>query len=176
MTLVPDTPVRFEGFKPENFDRRFRGAVPARAALAWSLNVPAVRELREYGIPRFENRLRQWGMTTLDRSPGRLRADARPRRGGGRLVEVAALYAKLAQLASGAPGGGREVRLLRDEGEAPSKMREPRCGRRLPHAPGPDRGQPARRGRLLAEFQLVEVGGLEDGHELRAEGRLGRRA
>ena len=69
VTLVPDTPVRFEGFRPENFDRRFRGAVPARTALAWSLNVPAVRELREYGIPRFENRLRQWGMTTLDRTP-----------------------------------------------------------------------------------------------------------
>jgi penicillin-binding protein 1C len=124
VTLVPDTPVRFEGFRPENFDRRFRGAVPARAALAWSLNVPAVRELREFGIPRFENRLRQWGMTTLDRSPEDYGLTLVLGGAEGRLDEIAGLYAKLAQLASRAPGGGREVRLLRDRREEPSKMRE----------------------------------------------------
>ncbi|MGZ5554986.1 MAG: penicillin-binding protein 1C [Candidatus Aminicenantales bacterium] len=123
-TLVPDTPTRFEGFRPENFDRRFRGAVPARTALAWSLNVPAVRELREYGIPRFENRLRQWGMTTLDRPPDDYGLTLILGGAEGKLVEIAALYAKLAELASGAPGGGREVRLLRDDPEAPSKMRD----------------------------------------------------
>jgi len=123
-TLVPDTPARFEGFKPENFDRRFRGAVPARAALAWSLNVPAVRELRDYGIPRFENRLRQWGMTTLDRPPEDYGLTLVLGGAEGELQEIAALYAKMAELASNAPGGGLEVRLLRDEPRAPSKMRE----------------------------------------------------
>jgi penicillin-binding protein 1C len=123
-TLVPDTPARFEGFKPENFDRRFRGAVPARTALAWSLNVPAVRELRDYGIPRFGNRLRQWGLTTLDRPPEDYGLTLILGGAEGRLLEIAGLYAKMAELASGAPGGGREVRLLRDEPEMPSKMRE----------------------------------------------------
>ena len=123
-TLVPDTPARFEGFKPENFDRRFRGAVPARAALAWSLNVPAVRELRDYGIPRFENRLRQWGMTTLDRPPEDYGLTLVLGGAEGELLEIAALYAKMAELASNAPGGGQEVRLLRDEPQVPSKMRE----------------------------------------------------
>jgi len=98
--------------------------VPARAALAWSLNVPAVRELRDYGIPRFENRLRQWGMTTLDRPPDDYGLTLVLGGAEGRLIEIAGLYAKLAELASGAPGGGREVRLLRDEPETPSKMRE----------------------------------------------------
>ncbi len=124
VTLIPDTPVRFEGFKPENFDRRFRGAVPARTALAWSLNVPAVRELREYGIPRFENRLRQWGMTTLDRPPDDYGLTLVLGGAEGKLIEIAGLYAKLAQLASCAPGGGREVRLLRDEPEARSRMKD----------------------------------------------------
>jgi penicillin-binding protein 1C len=123
-TLVPDTPARFEGFKPENFDRRFRGAVPAQTALAWSLNVPAVRELRDYGIPRFENRLRQWGLTTLDRSPEDYGLTLILGGAEGRLLEIAGLYAKMAELASGAPEGGREVRVLRDEPETPSKMRE----------------------------------------------------
>ncbi|MCK7522305.1 MAG: hypothetical protein MZV64_33815 [Ignavibacteriales bacterium] len=36
-----------------------------------------MRMLRQYGIPRFYNLLRQWGMTTLDRPPERLRADPR---------------------------------------------------------------------------------------------------
>jgi penicillin-binding protein 1C len=123
VTLVADTPVRFEGFKPQNYDRRFRGAVPARTALAWSLNVPAVRELREYGVPRFENRLRQWGLTTLDRSPEDYGLTLVLGGAEGKLIEVAGLYAKMAQLASGAPRGGREVRLLRDETEEASRMR-----------------------------------------------------
>ncbi len=124
LTLVPDIPVRFEGFRPENFDRRFRGAVPARTALAWSLNVPAVRLLREFGIPRFENRLRRWGMTTLIRPPEDYGLTLVLGGAEGRLFEIAALYAKLAQLALGLDGGGREVRLLRDEQPVSSKMKD----------------------------------------------------
>ncbi len=123
-TLVADTPVRFEAFRPENFDRRYRGAVPARTALAWSLNVPAVRELREFGVPRLENRLRRWGMTTLDRAPEDYGLTLILGGAEGKLLEVASLYSKMAQLAMGAEGGGREVRLLRDEPPAPSKMRD----------------------------------------------------
>ena len=123
-TLVADTPVRFEAFKPENFDRRYRGAVPARTALAWSLNVPAVRELREFGIPRLQNRLRQWGMTTLDRPPEDYGLTLILGGAEGKLLEIASLYSKMAQLATGAGGGGREVRLLRDEPPAPSGMRD----------------------------------------------------
>jgi len=123
LTLVPDTPVRFEGFRPENYDRRFRGAVPARTALAWSLNVPAVRELRDYGIPRFENRLRDWGLTTLDRPPDDYGLTLVLGGAEGRLIEITSLYAKLGQLALAAPGGGREVRLLRDDPESPSSMK-----------------------------------------------------
>lgn len=124
LTLVADTPVRFEGFKPENFDRRFRGAVPARAALAWSLNVPAVRELREFGIPRFQNRLRRWGMTTLGRPPEDYGLTLVLGGAEGRLIEVASLYAKMAQLALEAEGGGREIRILRDEESRPSMMKD----------------------------------------------------
>ncbi|MFO7732038.1 MAG: penicillin-binding protein 1C, partial [Candidatus Aminicenantes bacterium] len=124
LTLVADTPVRYEGFSPENFDRRFRGAVPARAALAWSLNVPAVRELREFGIPRFQNLLRRWGMTTLDRPPDDYGLTLVLGGAEGRLIEVASLYAKMAQLALEAEGGGREIRVLRDEADRPSRMKD----------------------------------------------------
>jgi penicillin-binding protein 1C len=68
-TLLADTPVHFAGYVPENFDRRFRGAVPARDALAWSLNIPAIRMLQQFGIPRFYNLLKKWGLSTLSRPP-----------------------------------------------------------------------------------------------------------
>ena len=68
-TLVPDVPSQFAGYMPENYDRQFRGAVPARSALARSLNVPAVWMLRRHGVDRFYDFLQQMGMTTLHRQP-----------------------------------------------------------------------------------------------------------
>jgi penicillin-binding protein 1C len=47
-TLIADIPTRFPGFSPKNFDMSFSGAVPASQALSQSLNVPAVRMLRDF--------------------------------------------------------------------------------------------------------------------------------
>ncbi len=66
--LVPDVPTHIGSFHPENFDRAYAGAVPAALALARSLNVPAVRMLRSYGVERFCAGLRRLGITTLTRS------------------------------------------------------------------------------------------------------------
>jgi penicillin-binding protein 1C len=66
--LVADIPTRISGFAPQNFDRSFAGAVPASVALSRSLNVPAVRMLRGYGIDRFSAFLRRLGVTTLTRT------------------------------------------------------------------------------------------------------------
>jgi penicillin-binding protein 1C len=65
--LVADVPSHFGAFHPENFDRTYAGAVPAEQALARSLNVPAVRMLRSYGVDRFYSRLKRAGLTTLTR-------------------------------------------------------------------------------------------------------------
>ena len=54
--LVPDIPTRMGSFMPENFDRAYSGAVPACTALARSLNVPAVRMLRSFGVDRLPPR------------------------------------------------------------------------------------------------------------------------
>lgn len=67
-TLVPDIPTYYGDYVPTNYDESFRGAVPAREALARSLNVPAVRMLKEYGVERFQNVLQRAGLTTIDRS------------------------------------------------------------------------------------------------------------
>jgi penicillin-binding protein 1C len=67
--LIPDIPVRFSDFAPENFSHEFDGAVPAARALARSLNVPAVKMLQQYGVEPFYYFLKKAGMTTLVFSP-----------------------------------------------------------------------------------------------------------
>ena len=64
--LVPDIPTRFQGFSPENFNKSFSGAVPASKALAQSLNIPAVRMLRDYTPERFLSILGKTGFTTFN--------------------------------------------------------------------------------------------------------------
>ncbi|MCA1950853.1 MAG: penicillin-binding protein 1C [Treponema sp.] len=67
--LVSDIPTRIGSYNPENFTKNYLGALPADQALARSLNIPAVRELRIYGVDRFARLLRSLGFTTLFR-PG----------------------------------------------------------------------------------------------------------
>ena len=66
-TLLKDTPVNIDGFKPRNFDRSYSGAVPASEALARSLNVPFVGLLRDYGVERFDELLRRCKLSSLKR-------------------------------------------------------------------------------------------------------------
>lgn len=41
-TLIDDRPTDFNGYRPQNFDRQFRGTIRVRDALQLSLNIPAV--------------------------------------------------------------------------------------------------------------------------------------
>ena len=52
-TLVADIPTQFGSYQPENFNKSYDGAVFANEALSRSLNVPAVRMLRDFGLDRF---------------------------------------------------------------------------------------------------------------------------
>ena len=97
--LLPDVPTHYEGFAPENFDRQYRGAVPADEALAHSLNVPAVRMLKTYGVARFADLLRGAGMTTLRRPADDYGLTLILGGAEGNLWDVAAMYAGLAGIA-----------------------------------------------------------------------------
>jgi len=66
-TLVPDVPSFFGSFRPTNFNRNFEGAIPAKKALARSLNVPIVHMLKAHGVDRFQSELKGLGMKTLHR-------------------------------------------------------------------------------------------------------------
>ena len=56
-TTIADLPKRFSNYRPENFDRSFRGDVSIREALQHSLNVPAVLTLDKVGPERFAAQL-----------------------------------------------------------------------------------------------------------------------
>lgn len=99
-TLIADAPIRYTGYKPKNFDRKYRGAVRAKQALASSLNIPAVNMLSYHGVERFLSSLRQLGLTTLHR---RSREYGLPLILGGAessLWELTNLYANLAYQAN----------------------------------------------------------------------------
>src|SRR3954467_11015342 len=110
--LVPDVPTHFEGFSPENFDRQYRGAVRADEALAHSLNVPAVRMLKTYGVARFADLLRHAGMTTLSRPADDYGLTLILGGAEGNLWDITGMYASLAAIA-------------RMDAQSPSSFRAP---------------------------------------------------
>lgn len=98
-TLVADTPVRYSGYQPKNFHRDFHGAVVARAALASSLNIPAVNMLSYHGVERFLDTLKKMGLSHLHRNA---RDYGLPLILGGAeasLWELTSLYANMAFIA-----------------------------------------------------------------------------
>ena len=66
--LVPDVPTQIAGYTPENFNESYSGAVEADKALAKSLNIPAVRLLRSYGLQKFRDQLDFFNLRGLDKS------------------------------------------------------------------------------------------------------------
>ena len=68
-TLVADIPTAINGYSPQNFNKKYNGAVPASVALSRSLNIPAVRMLREFGLQRFYNKLKKLKLNSINKSP-----------------------------------------------------------------------------------------------------------
>jgi penicillin-binding protein 1C len=127
-TLVPDVPVQYAGFMPENFDRSYRGAVPARTALAQSLNVPAVHMLKRYGVERFQALLQNFGMTTLFRPPDDYGLTLVLGGAEGTLWDVTSMYANLADIARRDSPRGPYRRLKVWQGEETSSERMAEIG------------------------------------------------
>jgi penicillin-binding protein 1C len=109
-TLLPDVPTNINGFAPQNFNRRYEGAVPASKALARSLNIPAVYALRQYGVAKLHDRLKQLGLTTLRREPSHYGLSLILGGGEATLWEVTRAYAAMGRTLLGLPPEeGREV-------------------------------------------------------------------
>ena len=68
-SLLTDIPTQLKGYRPENYHKSYDGVVPARRALARSLNVPSVYLLQDYGLEKFHFGLQKIGLTTITQMP-----------------------------------------------------------------------------------------------------------
>ncbi|MBN2598149.1 MAG: penicillin-binding protein 1C [Marinifilaceae bacterium] len=99
-TLIPDIPTQIAGYSPKNFNLRYDGAVPAQKALSRSLNVPAVRMLRDYGVERFHHMMKELGMSTLNRPAGHYGLSLILGGAEGTLWDLCGIYSGLARTLS----------------------------------------------------------------------------
>ncbi len=102
-TVVADVPTRFATstgvFEPHNYNRRYRGPVRLREALANSLNVTAVKVLKKAGGAEvLRERLEACGLDTLKEKAGHYGLGLTIGNADARLLELANAYACLARL------------------------------------------------------------------------------
>lgn len=70
-TLVEDRPTDFAGYRPQNFDKHYRGTLRVREALQLSLNIPVVATLDTIGPARLMSAMRKSGaQPALSGTPG----------------------------------------------------------------------------------------------------------
>ncbi len=63
--LIKDIPTILKGYRPENYSKKFNGAVPANEALYRSLNIPFVRLLQRFGVEKFHHGLKKLHFKTI---------------------------------------------------------------------------------------------------------------
>ena len=64
--LIKDIPTILKGYRPENYSKKFNGAVPAKEALYRSLNIPFVRLLQRHGVEKFHHGLQKMHFNTIN--------------------------------------------------------------------------------------------------------------
>lgn len=70
-TRLLDAPVSYHGYRPANFDGKYRGRVTLSDSLVLSLNIPFVRLLQEVGVETFTESLNAFGFRRLDNAKAR---------------------------------------------------------------------------------------------------------
>jgi len=106
--ILPDVPLLASAWRPDNFDRRSHGLIPAGRALAKSYNLTAVRLLARFGLNRFavfladagvlRSENKRWGLSLILGAPAV------------RLIDLVRVYCALARF-------GRPIPLLLTTGE-----------------------------------------------------------
>lgn len=70
--IINDVSVNYQGYTPENFDRKFNGSVTMEFALEHSLNIPAVKSLRMLGTDRLIQSLAICGFEAVKKDQRKL--------------------------------------------------------------------------------------------------------
>lgn len=96
-SLIPDIPTQIGGYVPKNHDLTYDGAVPFKNTVYRSLNVPSVRVLQHYGVPKFHQMLRKMGLTTFSKPPSHYGLSLILGGGEATLWDVCGVYASMAR-------------------------------------------------------------------------------
>jgi penicillin-binding protein 1C len=94
--MVNDVPTNFNGFEPENFDKKFNGKVSVEFALANSLNIPAVKILKDLGKKELIEQLKKADFQTVKKQENDLGLSIVLGGCGVTLEEMTRLYAAFA--------------------------------------------------------------------------------
>lgn len=105
--LVPDVPTQIAGYVPQNFDFTYDGAVPAKQALSRSLNIPAVKMLQQYTIDKFLDRLKQIGLSSMNRSADDYGLSLILGGGEAKLWDMCSAYASMARILNNYNNSGK---------------------------------------------------------------------
>ena len=104
-----DGQLDYGDYAPENYHGQFSGLVSATEALQYSLNIPAVLMLERVGVERFQERLCQLGISTVEKPSGHYGLGLVLGNCEVRLDELATAYLTLANL-----GMFRELQIERN--------------------------------------------------------------
>lgn len=67
-TVLKDEQTDFGGgYVPQNADHKFRGDVTVRNALDWSLNIPAIKVMQQYGLNKTIEAAQKMGLSSIDK-------------------------------------------------------------------------------------------------------------
>jgi penicillin-binding protein 1A len=65
-TILKDEPTDFgNNYRPQNFDLKYRGELPAREALAQSLNIPSVEVMKKLGVNKAASAAQRLNISTV---------------------------------------------------------------------------------------------------------------
>ncbi len=95
-TIIQDTPICYilpgqKPYCPKNYDGAFHGNVTLRTALGSSYNIPAVKTLSAFGVPRMIEYGKKMGITTWD-DPSRFGLSLTLGGGEVKMVDMAVVY------------------------------------------------------------------------------------
>ncbi len=99
-TIISDSPITYitpgsPPYTPQNYDGKFVGNIPLRNALARSRNIPAVKTLVSYGVPKMIEQGRKMGITSWD-DPSQYGLSLTLGGGAVKAIDLARVYGVLA--------------------------------------------------------------------------------
>ena len=93
---INDIPVDFNGYAPQNFNTKFNGKVNVETALAYSLNIPAVKTLNDLGVHKMVQKLEKASFKHISKNKKNLGLSLALGGCGVNLEEMIGLYASFA--------------------------------------------------------------------------------